>query len=327
MKIIAPLFLAGLALLPVHVSAQSSGFSLKKIIRDSVKEGQQSASKPEQTAGAQPATSTNTSTTAGSIGSTPVKEGVVQLDGLPIPGTPGLLLDSNSFEKFAAGIRKPEIGGISLGMNVNDALPIIKKLNPAYRVETLKIMVNNYRGVTAKAGPANAIPTDQFTVYFNEAGNIWLVNRHIELPKDQPLLLDTYKKALFEKYDAPNTLVSERNRANYAHFAWSYGMNGQQYASHNLDSKSGPCGSLPYTMHVPITDSVTIPNNFRNTCALALTVSAYMPSNTDLIQSYTMLMYAPALIRDVNSMNAQQAEYLKQKREAEEKARANKPQF
>jgi hypothetical protein len=33
------------------------------------------------------------------------------------------------------------------------------------------------------------------------------------------------------------------------------------------------------------------------------------------------------LIRDVNTMNAQQAEYLKKKAEAEEKARANKPQF
>lgn len=319
MKIIASLLLAGLALSPVHANAQSSGFSLKKIIKDSVKE--QTASKPDQTAGAQ------ANGTTGSVGSTPVKEGVVQLDGLPIPGSPGLLMDSNSFAKFAASIRKPEIGGISLGMNVNDALPIIKKLNPAYRVETLKIMVNNYRGVTAKAGPANAIPTDQFTVYFNEAGNIWLVNRRIELPKDQPLLLETYKTALFEKYDAPNTLISERNRANFAYFSWSYGMNGQQYASHNLDSKSGPCASLPYTMYVPITDSVTIPNNFRNTCALALTSSAYMKSNTDLIQSYTMLMYSPALIRDVNSMNTQQAEYLKQKREAEEKARANKPQF
>lgn len=327
MKIIASLFLASLVVLPAHTSAQSSGFSLKKIIKDSVKESQQSASKPEQTAGAPTTTSATTPTMPGSVGSTPVKEGVVQLDGLPIPGSPGLLLDSNSFVKFAGSIRKPEIGGISLGMNVNDAMPLIKKLNPAYRIETLKIMVNNYRGVTAKAGPPNAIPTDQFTVYFNEAGNIWLVNRRIELPKDQPLLLDTYKKALFEKYDAPNTLISERSRANYPDFAWSFGMNGQQYASHNLDSKSGPCASLPYTLYVPITDSVTIPNNFRNTCALALTVSAYKQSNTDLIQSYTMLMYSPALIRDVNTMNSLQAEYLKQKREAEEKARANKPQF
>jgi hypothetical protein len=324
MKIIVSILLAGLALSPVQANAQSSGFSLKKIIKDSVKE--QTASKPEQASGA-PANANSTPTMPGSVGSTPVKEGVVQLDGMPIPGSPGLLMDSNSFAKFAGSIRKPEIGGISLGMNVNDAMPLIKKLNPAYRVETLKIMVNNYRGVTAKAGPANAIPTDQFTVYFNEAGNIWLVSRRIELPKDQPLLLETYKSALFEKYDAPNALISERSRANFAYFSWSYGMNGQQYASHNLDSKSGPCASLPYTMYVPITDSVTIPNNFRNTCALALTTSAYMQSNTNLIQSYTVQMYSPALIRDVNTMNAQQAEYLKKKAEAEEKARANKPQF
>lgn len=324
MKIIAPLCLASLALLPIHVNAQSSGFSLKKIIKESVQEGQQSASKPGQT----DSTANNpAAATPSGVGSVPAKEGFVQLDGLPRPGTAGLLLDSNSFGKFAASIRKPEIGGISLGMNVNDALPIIKKLNPAYRIETLKIMVNNYQGVTAKAGPANAIPTDQLTVYFNQAGNIWLVDRHIVLPKDQPLLLETFKNALFEKYDAPNTLISERNRANYPHFAWSYAVNGQQYASHDVNVKSGPCASPQYTMHVPITDSVTIPNNFRNTCALALNVSAYMSSNTDLIQQYYIVMYSPALIRDVNKMNSLQAEFLKQKREAEEKARANKPQF
>lgn len=318
MKIIAPLFLAGLSLLPVHVSAQSSGFSLKKIIKDSVKETQQSASKPEQAAG---------SPTAGSVGSTPKQDGFVQMDGLPVSGSAGLLLDSNSFAKYSASIRKPEIGGISLGMNVNDALPIIKKLNPAYRIEQLKIMVNNYRGIAAKASAPNAMPTDQFTVYFNEAGNIWLIGRHIALPKDQPLLLETYKNALFEKYDAPNTIVSERNRPNFAYFAWSYGVDGQQHASHHLDSRSGPCAPPQYSMSVPITDFVNIPNSFRNTCAIALITNAYMPSNTSLIQNYDMVMFSPALIRDVNAMNAQQAEYLKQKREAEEKARANKPQF
>ena len=332
MKIIAPLFLASLALSPVHVSAQTSGFSLKKIIKDSVKEGSQSASKPEQTSSTPTSansatTSAATPATTGSIGSTPVKEGFVQLDGLPRPGSPGLLLDSNSFGKFAASIRKPEIGGISLGMNVNDALPLIKKLNPAYKVETLKIMVNNYRGMAAKAGPPNNMPTDQFTVYFNEAGTIWLVGRHIALPKDQPLLLETYRNALFEKYDAPNALISERNRPNFAYFSWSYGVNGQQHASHYLDSKSGPCAPQQYTMTVPITDFVQIPNSFRNTCAIALATNAYTESSTGLIKSYDMVMYSPALIRDVNTMNAQQAEYLKQKREAEEKARTNKPQF
>ena len=327
MKIIAPLCLASLALLPVHANAQSSGFNLKQVIKSSVKDSQASASKPEQTLGS-PSTSTSTAaTTGGSVGSSPVKEGFVEMNGLPRSGSPSLLLDSNSFMKFSASIRKPEIGGVSLGMNVNDALPIIKKLNPNYKVDKLNIMVNNYRGIAAKAGSPNAMPTDQFTVYFNEAGNIWLIGRHIELPKDQPLLLDTYKKALFEKYDAPNAIVSERNRPNFAYFAWSYGVNGQQHASHHLDSKSGPCAPQQYSMTVPITDFVQIQNSFRNTCAIALTTNASMKSNTDLIQSYDMVMYSPALIRDVNTMNALQAESLKQKREAEEKARANKPQF
>ncbi|MBR7801531.1 hypothetical protein [Undibacterium fentianense] len=320
MKKIASLILAGFALSSTQVNAQT--FNLKKIIKESVKEGQQSASKPEQTPGVAPVP-----TSSGGIGSVPAKEGVVQLDGLPRPGSPGLLLDSNSFPKFLASIHKPEIGGISLGMNVNDALPIIKKLNPNYKIDKLNIMVNNYRGIAAKAGSANAMPTDQFTVYFNEAGNIWLIGRHIELPKDQPLLLDTYKKALFEKYDAPNVIVAERNRPNFGYFAWAYGVDGQQTASHHLDSKSGPCAAQQYSMIVPITDFVQIQNSFRNTCAIALTTNASMKSNTDLIQSYDMVMYSPALIRDVNSMNAAQAEYLKKKAEAEEKARANKPQF
>nr|WP_315469233.1 hypothetical protein [uncultured Undibacterium sp.] len=323
MKIIAPLFLASLALLPMHVSAQSSGFSLKKILQDSVKEAQ-SASKPEQSTGTAPA---SVASSRSSNSSSQEKEGFVQLDGLPRPGSPGLLLDSNSFAKFAASIRKPEIGGISLGMNVNDALPIIKKLNPAYKIEELKIMVNNYRGIAAKAGPPNNMPTDQFTVYFNEAGTIWLVGRHIELPKDRLILLETYRNALIEKYETPNVIVSERNRPDFAYFAWSYGVNGQQYASHQLNPKSGPCGAQQYTTTVPITDFVSIANNFRNTCAIALTTNAYMPSNAGLIQTYDMVMYSPALIRDVNTMNAQQAEYLKQKRDAEEKARGNKPQF
>lgn len=314
--------LAGLTFLPAYGHAQSSGFNLKQIIKNSVKEGQQSAAKPEPTA-----TASASSIATSSIGSVPVKEGVVQMDGLPRQGSPGLLLDSNSFAKFSASIHKPEIGGISLGMNVNDALPIIKKLNPNYRIDKLTIMVNNYRGIAAKAGSPNAMPSDQFTVYFNEAGNIWLIGRHIELPKDQPLLLDTYKKALFEKYDAQNVIVAERNRPNFAYFAWAYGVDGQQYASHHLDAKSGACAAQQYTMTVPITDFVSIHNSFRNTCAIVLTTNASMKSNTDLIQSYDMVMYSPALIRDVNTMNALQADYLKKKAEAEEKARSNKPQF
>lgn len=321
MKIIASVFLAGLALSTTNANAQS--FNLKKIIKDSVKEGQQSASKPEQSDGS----TSSASSTLGSVGSSPAKVGTVNMNGLPVQGSPGLLLDSNSFPKYLATIRKPEISGISLGMNVNDALPLIKKLNPNYRIEKLNLMVNDYRGIAAKAGSPNAMPTDQFTVYFNEAGNIWLIGRHIELPKDQPLLLDTYKKALFEKYDAPNVNVGERNRPNFGYFAWSYGVDGKQSASHHLDSKSGPCAAQQYTTSIPLSDYVSIQNSFRNTCAIALTTYASLKSNTDLIQSYDMVMYSPALIRDVNTMNAAQAEYLKKKAEAEEKARANKPQF
>lgn len=317
MKIIASLFVAGLALSSASVNAQS--FSLKKIIKESVKEGQQAASQPEQTTSA----SSNSTASPGSIGSVPAKVGFVAMDGLPTQGS-SLLLDSNTFPKYAASIRKPEISGISLGMNIDDALPIIKKLNPNYRIEQLKIMVNNYRGLTAKAGSPNAMATDQFTVYVNEAGNIWLIGRHIELPKDQPLLLETYKKALFEKYDAPDVKVSERSRPNFAYFAWSYGVNGQQFSSHNL-STQGPCAPQQYSMTVPITDFVSIQNSFRNTCAIALTTYASLKSNTDLIQSYELVMYAPALIRDVNTMNAAQAEYLKKKQKQKKKhARINR---
>lgn len=321
MKIIAPFVLAGVVLFPVHVSAQSSGFSLKKILKDSVKEAQQAASKSEQ-AGVAGSSATS------APNANPRQEGFVEFNGLPRQGGAGLLLDSNSMAGFLASIRKPEIGGVSLGMNINEALPIVKKLNAAYRIEALKTFSYSFKGLVAKSGPANRVALDQMTLYVNEAGTVWLVSRSITLPDNQPLLLDTYRNALYEKYDAPNVSVVERDRKSFAHYVWSYDVKGQQFASHLNGFKGDPCATPQYGMSVPVSNQVDLPNGFRNTCAMNLVTTAQAKlNNQELVEQYTITMYSPSLIRDVNVTEAQNADYLKKKREAEEKARANKPQF
>jgi len=324
MKIITPLFCASLALLSGSATAESYSFNLKQIIKNGVKEGQQSEAKPEQEAGI-----ANGSTSGYSgVPAKARQEGVVLMDGLPRQGSAGLILDSNSMVKYLASIRKPDVGGVSLGMNINEALPVVKKLNAGYRFEQFNSPQYGYKGVIAKAGPANRTPSDQLTLYVNEAGTVWLVARHIELPDNQSILLDTFRNTLLEKYDAPNMITVERARPTYPRYAWSYDVNGQQYGSHSSGFKGDPCIFAQSTIWAPVSPYVDVANSHRNTCAIALVAAAYTQSNNNqLINQYNIILYSPLMIRDVNAMNARQAEFQKQKHEAEEKARSNKPQL
>ncbi len=238
-------------------------------------------------------------------------------------GTPGQVVDSTVVTPVLANL-KIDIAGVRLGMSGEEAKQVIKKLNPTLHMNP----VNHFNMVfgfemTNDTRRVQVYPNglDRFTVYLNEAGNVYYVKRELtNLPPERMINLPTFLNSLAEKFDAPG--IDTRKRANNpVYYGWTYDMQGRQYIRAGGPGTDDPC------MNNAI-NQFGYQERPLPSCAVVISSQAFSDSkNSQLVAGYQITISAPWLAHDAPTLRAGADSAARQRQADQDKVKENKPQL
>jgi hypothetical protein len=296
------LLIAALALTASVESQANGGIDLKQIIKQGVDKGM----------GKEPASATATANGGGTRAGAAAPTAASMPASLLTPGG-------------------PDIAGIRVGLTANEARQAVQKLNPGYKfIPIIHPGSKREVGFQASVGANTSDPkgADFFSVLFNEGGTVWAIKRDQALPPSKAILKDTLVQSLKTKYDQPGGQVMYRDKIT-VNMAWVYDMAGKQIASFSTNFNYTPCREVPYSRYTPISDNISVYEEYAPTCAMAITIdtSALRTGNPDMLDRYAVQIVAPPLLHDVGTLNAEAAAREQQKKNLENTVRDNKPQL
>ncbi|UMR29776.1 hypothetical protein MJ904_22480 [Massilia sp. MB5] len=262
-----------------------------------------------------------------------LKAGLQQNQGTPAAAengaklAPGQSVDSTVVTPVLAGIKALDIGGVRIGMSADEAKQVLKKLNPSFHQENLPMIGDAVRGfvMTNDTRRMQVYPTglDRFTLYVNEANNVFFVKRELlQLPPERQIVRTTFFNSLAEKFDVPG--IDTRARKNHiAVYRWMHDMQGRQYFD-NSDSSFNPCQAQGSYAGNYLGFQESPPP----TCAATISAQAFSDSkNQELVNGYLITIAAPWLRHDAAAVRAGANAAARQRQAEQDKVRENKPQL
>lgn len=240
--------------------------------------------------------------------------------------------DSNAVMALLAKINLSDIGGVKLGMQVDEAKKILLKANPTFRVMELPggWGAGRFKGfqVTNRKHPAAAGP-DRESIYllFNEAGTVYLVAREAsDLSANRVIGRDTFFASVKEKFDTPG-LNTSRRRPVASAFEWYYDMAGRPTTTEG-GPKDNPCYSQSHDgIHGAV---VAFQPDAPASCGVMISAfpsTAPGQPNPNLVGGYIVSMSAPFLIHDANVLRANADSASKQRQAEDNAVKDNKPKL
>lgn len=268
-----------------------------------------------------------------------IKAGVQQGQGTPSAGAApvagigaseaqGQSPDSAKVSLVLANIKTLDVGGVRLGMSGDEAKQVLKKLNPSFHQEPLSVGGSSaVRGfvMTNDARTSQVYPSgmDRFTVYVNEAGNVFFVERQMrQLPPERQIAATTFFSTLLEKYDVPGLDTRGRGEK-FAAIGWMFDMQGRQFSDPGNGHLKNPCQHQGYGSDVLGFQQQPLP-----TCAAEIHASGNGTlKNRELLDGYTVKLSAPWLWHDTGAVRASEEASARQRQAEQDKVKANKPQL
>lgn len=278
--------------------AAHAGIDLKQMVKDSVK-AQTQPQTPRSDSGSQPL---------------------------------GQKLDSNAVMALLAKLNLPDIGGVKLGMSVDEAKKIVLKANPTFRVMELPggWGMGTYTGFQlTNRKTANAATPDRESIYimYNEAGTVYLVAREArDLSTAHVIGRDAFFASVADKFDVPGVNKSRRRPiANI--FVWNYDTSGRQTTGEG-DQNDNPCYTNSMSgIHGAV---VAFKPDAPATCGVMISAfpsSVPGQSNQNLVGGYMVSMSAPFLVNDINVQRANAGAADRQRQVEDNAVKANKPKL
>ncbi|UTY59224.1 hypothetical protein [Massilia sp. erpn] len=239
---------------------------------------------------------------------------------------PGQAIDSTVVTPVLAGLKGLDLGGVRLGMQAEEAKQILKKLNPTLHLENLPMIGDSVRGfvMTNDTRRMQVYPNglDRFTVFVNEANNIFLVKRELmQLPPERHIVLSTFINSLAEKFDAPG--LDTHGRSNRVPlYRWFYDMQGRQYYD-NGGASPNPCREQSSAGN-----PLGYQTNPLPTCAATIHAMPFTDTkNQELVHAYQITITAPWLRHDAPALRANADSAARQRQADQDKVKENKPQL
>ncbi|MET3117164.1 hypothetical protein AAKU64_001377 [Undibacterium sp. GrIS 1.8] len=290
---------------------------LKKIITDSISTQNQA-----------PATTPASGNTANSGKSTPSGNAAGRSNSPSRNSSEGP--DSAEVSAVLAKLNLPDIAGIKIGMNIDEARRLALKANPNFKFKKTDFtwMSSSFNGVEADVrttSPDDSYGSgEKFVLLYNEAGTVFMVLRAFtNLPSDKAIPVAVLQRSVAAKFDAQG--IDNATRPDFLGLAkWRYDMNGKLSMNDRGPNTDSPCQGdlIPGAPEVNAMLLHPSPN-----CALNIMVTSHLAPRSGLVNTYCVSMAAPWLVHDIGVVNAKAAGAEAKRRAEQDKAKGNVPQL
>lgn len=304
MKFAATTLISVLALAAPLAAHAGPAIDLKKIVKDSVKD----SVKPQDQAG-----SADASNSPGA----PLRK----------PGAPP---DSDAVAAVIAKLKPVDVGGIRIGMHIDEARKLALKWQPGFKFQptTQEWYSSQFSGIKAEVRSTNSLnraQTENVVLLYNETGAVFFVARVIGgLSPEKYVQRDVFLRSVADKFDAQGfNTVAHPPRTTY--IIWRYDMNGKLSMPGDGPDMDDPCkGDMIASagfLNAMVTDT---------TPRCALRIMAHMStegSNPNVLSGYSVSIAAPWMAHDSNAVRAKAGAAEAQRRAEENRAKGNAPQL